>query len=75
MNKVQFTVAAMEALFGKVRVPELPALRPVIVRPYVRPRFEYTEGRCCAAAVVVSCVCRVSWSCATHGVTCVGSHD
>ena len=70
------TIAEFERLFGKVRAPEMPALRPVVVRTARPvPRFEYSEGKCCDGAVRVSCVCRVSWKCDSHGITCVGSHD
>lgn len=34
-----------------------------------------TVEPCCAKAVLVRCVCRVSWKCEEHGSWCVGSHD
>jgi hypothetical protein len=30
---------------------------------------------CCLDAEIVSCVCRLSVRCPTHGMICVGSHD
>lgn len=35
----------------------------------------FRDKRCCPDAAVVSCVCRVSVNCPTHGLICVGSHD
>jgi hypothetical protein len=34
-----------------------------------------SRGRCCPKAVVVPCMCEVSYKCPDHGVRCRGSHD
>jgi hypothetical protein len=76
MNTIAKTVADFERAFGKRQPVEARTLRPVIVRAarYV-PTAPEAPGRCCERAERVQCVCRASWSCATHGTTCVGSHD
>jgi len=38
-------------------------------------RQRYGTERCCDLAIVKPCVCRVSFSCPEHGVTCHGTHD
>lgn len=30
---------------------------------------------CCELATTRACACRRSYSCPTHGTTCIGSHD
>lgn len=74
MSTALKTVADFERAFGK-RQPacEPTTIRPVIVRTVRRAPEE--RGRCCESATRVQCVCRVSWSCPTHGVKCIGSHD
>ena len=37
--------------------------------------LKITQGRCCPKAVVVPCVCEVSYNCPQHGTRCRGSHD
>lgn len=86
----KLTVEDFERMFGKYdRRPSIPAPVPVAVtlpvaapvregRIFVLPLGAQTpigEGRCCALATRVPCVCRVSWECPQHARVCVGSHD
>ncbi len=34
-----------------------------------------SQRTCCADAVIIPCVCRLSVRCPQHGVICAGSHD
>ena len=51
----------------------------VLTREEARDRiaraWPYESVTCCEDAEIVSCVCRISVRCPTHGLICVGSHD